>query len=193
MIFERTKLEGAQVLELERRADERGFFARTLCRTEFTEHGLTADFVQANISYNARRGTIRGLHYQVAPHQEAKLVRCVRGAIWDVIIDLRPESATYLEWFGIELTADNRRQLYIPKDFAHGYQTLVDDSEVFYHVSDFYSPSAERGIRWNDPQFSIEWPEPADPTISPKDRQWPDYTALSAAAGHTPVPSKEQR
>jgi dTDP-4-dehydrorhamnose 3,5-epimerase len=194
MIFERTKLEGAVVLELERRADERGFFARTLCRREFTEHELTADFVQANIAYSARRGTIRGLHYQVAPHQEVKLVRCVRGAIWDVIIDLRSESATYLEWFGVELTAESGRQLYIPKDFAHGYQTLVDDSEISYLVSAFYSSSAERGIRWDDPQFSIAWPETANPTISPKDRLWPDYEVLAGKAGRQPpIPSKEQR
>lgn len=131
------------------------------------------------------------MHYQVAPNQETKLVRCIRGAIWDVIIDLRPDSPTYLEWFGVELTAQNRRQLYVPKDFAHGYQTLVSDTEVFYQVSEYYSPGAERGVRWNDPLFAITWPECAAPTLSSKDRGWPDFEperSPQGIASRRPVP-----
>jgi dTDP-4-dehydrorhamnose 3,5-epimerase len=175
MIFTETPLSGAFVIDIERRQDERGFFARTWCQREFDRHGLVGDLRQANVSHNHRKATVRGMHYQVAPCQEAKLVRCGRGAIWDVIVDLRRESPTYLNWFGIELTADNRRQLYVPRDFAHGYQTLVDETEVYYAVSDFYAPQSERGIRWNDPQIAIDWPLNAALTISSKDRSWPDF------------------
>ena len=175
MIFEPTKLQDAYVLDLERRGDERGFFARAWCQREFGTRGLVADLVQANIAYTARRGTVRGLHYQIAPFEEAKIVRCVRGAIWDVIIDLRPGSVTFCQWFGIELSAVNRRQLYVPRGFAHGYQTLVDDCEILYLVSEFYSPASERGIRWNDPQFAITWPIGDSLDVSAKDQAWPDF------------------
>jgi dTDP-4-dehydrorhamnose 3,5-epimerase len=127
------------------------------------------------MSFSLRPGTIRGMHYQVAPHEEVKLVRCTRGAIWDAIIDLRPDSPSYLRWMGVELTADNRRQIYVPRGFAHGYQTLADDTEVFYQVSAYYTPSAERGIRWNDPRFAIAWPMPEEAIVSPKDAAWEDY------------------
>lgn len=174
MIFTPTKLEGAWIVELDPRGDERGFFGRAWCRREFEEQGLIGDFVQANVSFSRGKGTIRGLHYQVSPDQEAKFIRCIRGAVWDIIVDVRPESPTYLEWLGVELTADNRRQLYVPKGCAHGYQTLAADSEVLYQVSSFYAPKAERGIRWDDPQFAIDWPE-AVGAISPKDREWPNF------------------
>jgi dTDP-4-dehydrorhamnose 3,5-epimerase len=190
--FEPTPLTGAWILDLEPRHDERGFFARTWCRREFEERGLSTDLVQANLSHNTRKGTIRGMHYQVEPFGEVKLIRCIRGAIWDVIIDLKPQSPTYMQWFGVELSAENRRQLYIPKNFAHGYQTLVDDAEVIYHVSEVYVPAAERGIRWDDPSIRISWPQSVEVTISSKDRSWPDFTnehPPSAAA----LPSRATR
>jgi dTDP-4-dehydrorhamnose 3,5-epimerase len=162
---------------LEVREDERGFFARTWCRKEFEQHGLGTEFVQANLSHNKCKGTIRGLHFQLKPFAEAKLVRCIRGAVWDVIVDLRRDSSTYMKWFGVELSADNRRQLYVPKNFAHGYQTLVDDAEVLYHVSEFYTPDYERGIRWDDPAFSIHWPQSTGVVVSTKDQSWPAFTA----------------
>ena len=140
------------------RTDERGFFARAFCQREFAALGLETGLVQANVSGSRHAGTIRGLHYQVAPAEETKLMRCIRGSAWDVIVDLRPESRTFGQWFGTELSADNRRQLYVPRGFAHGYQTLVDDAEMFYLVSAFHSPEHERGIRWNDPAFAIHWP-----------------------------------
>lgn len=174
MIFKETKLKGAFVIEIEKREDERGFFARTWCQQEFAEHGLNFSLAQANIGFSRKKGTLRGLHYQVAPHQEAKLVRCTAGAIYDVMIDLRPASLTYQQWFGIELTADNHRMLYVPEGFAHGYQTLADDTEVFYPVSQFYAPGAERGVRYNDPTFEIEWPLEVQ-VISEKDKNWPNY------------------
>ncbi len=175
MRFTETTVRGAYLIDPERRGDERGFFTRLWCRDEFAERGLTADFVQCNDSFSARRGTLRGLHYQDAPYGEVKLVRCVRGAVFDVLVDLRRESPTYTRWFGTELTADSRRMLYVPEGCAHGYLTLQDDSEVVYPVSRLYRPEAERGIRWNDPQFSIEWPIKESLTLSPKDQQWPDY------------------
>jgi dTDP-4-dehydrorhamnose 3,5-epimerase len=180
VIFEPTRLKGAWVVNLERHEDERGFFARAWCQREFEARGLVAGLVQANIGFTVRRGTIRGLHYQVAPFGEAKIVRCVGGAIWDVIIDLRPESATYCQWLGLELTAANRRQLYVPKGFAHGYQALVDGCEVLYFVSEFYVPTAERGIRWNDPQFAIQWPIRDGFEVSPKDQGWDDFRPESS-------------
>ena len=174
MLFHETRLEGAFVIELEKREDTRGFFARGWCQKEFEDHGLVAQVVQANISYNKKKGTVRGMHYQVAPVEETKLVRCVRGGIYDVIIDLRPESPTYKQWIGVELTAENNKMLYVPENFAHGLQTLEDDTEVIYQVSQFYTPGAERGIRWNDPAFRIEWPQDIE-VISDKDADWPDY------------------
>ncbi len=175
MRFTETELKDAFVLDLERRADERGFFARAFCEKEFAEHRLETRFVQCNISFNERKGTLRGLHYQVAPHVETKLVRCFRGAIYDVIIDLRPDSPTYRRWLGVELSEDDRRMLYVPEGFAHGYQTLADATEAFYHVSAFYAPGEERGVRWNDPAFEIEWPEPEPTVISDKDATWPNF------------------
>jgi dTDP-4-dehydrorhamnose 3,5-epimerase len=176
MIFSETELAGAYVVDLERREDERGFFARAWCANEFAEHGLSTKLVQANLSFNSRKGTLRGMHYQVEPHAEAKLVRCTRGAIYDVIIDLRPDSETYRHWIGVELDADSRRALYVPEGFAHGYQTLAPDSETFYQVSEFYAPDAERGVRWNDPAFGIVWPDSEKAFLSEKDRDWPDFT-----------------
>lgn len=176
MIFEETKLRGAFLVGLERREDSRGFFARTWCANEFADQGLTTEVVQANVSFNPRQGTLRGMHFQHAPHAETKLVRCTSGAIYDVIIDLRPESETYKQWLGVELTADNRRALFVPEGFAHGYQTLAPDSEVFYQVSEYYTPGAEGGVRWDDPAFGIEWPDPDDAFLSEKDRSWPDFT-----------------
>jgi len=173
--FLETRLIDAYIVEPQLMEDERGFFARAWCEREFEEQKLASRMVQANISGNRKRGTLRGLHYQAAPHEEAKLVRCTRGAIYDVIIDLRPGSASYEQCLGVELTADNRRMLYVPEGFAHGYQTLADDTEVAYQVSTFYAPNVERGVRWDDPAFGIEWPITDDLVISEKDRAWPDY------------------
>ena len=175
MIFTETPLAGAYVIALEPREDERGFFARAFCKNELAEHGLPNDVVQANLSFNHRRGTLRGMHMQTPPHGEDKLVRCIAGAIWDAIVDLRPGSPTHLEWFGVELSAANRLMLYVPKGFAHGYQSLTDASEVMYMVTQFYTPGAERGLRWNDPAFGIPWPV-SDPILSPKDAVAPDFT-----------------
>ena len=180
MIFTETPLAGAFVLDFERRGDDRGFFARAYCANEFREHGLNPNVVQTNVSYNRRRGTLRGMHYQVPPAQEAKLVRCTRGAIWDAIVDLRPESPTYLQHFGVELSADNGRSLFVPELFAHGYQALADETEVIYQVSAFYSPDHERGAAHDDPEFGIEWPLPVS-EISDKDRSWPPFGAPSAS------------
>lgn len=174
MIFIETELKGAYIIDLERREDERGFFARTWCQQEFEAHGLVARIVQANMSYNKLKGTLRGMHYQRAPYAETKLVRAVRGAILDVIVDLRPDSPTYRRWIGVELSADNRRALFVPEGFAHGFQTLEDDTDVSYQVSAFYTPGAEGGARYNDPAFDIQWPLPVS-VISDKDAGWPDY------------------
>jgi len=175
MKFSETKLKGAFIIEPEKIEDHRGFFARMWCKNEFEAHGLNPNFVQINLSFNKYRGIIRGLHYQTPPYEEAKLFRCTSGAMYDVIIDLRPESPTYLEWAGFELTADNRKMLYVPENFANGYQALSDNAEVFYLVSQFYSPDSEKGIRYNDPAFNIEWPRKDDLVISEKDKCWPDY------------------
>jgi dTDP-4-dehydrorhamnose 3,5-epimerase len=171
MVFEATPLAGAYLIRLEQKADARGFFARTFCQRAFAEHGLTPVVAQCNLSYNHRAGTLRGMHYQVAPATEAKLVRCIRGAIYDVIIDLRPDSPSYLQHFGVELSAENRLSLYVPEMCAHGYQTLVDDTEVLYQVSAFYTPETERGLPYDDPALAIDWPLPVS-VISDKDRQW---------------------
>ena len=170
-----TPVHGAYLVQPTPRSDERGFFARVWCTDEFAARGLSAAFVQCNDSLSLRRGTLRGLHYQVAPFAEVKLIRCVRGAVFDAIVDLRPESPTYLRWAGAELTAENRTMMYVPEGCAHGYLTLVDDTEVIYPVTCAYRPDAERGVRWNDPAFGIEWPHVGPITLSPKDRCWPDY------------------
>jgi dTDP-4-dehydrorhamnose 3,5-epimerase len=175
MTFRETPLAGAFVVDVEKRADSRGFFARAWCQREFEEHGLSTELVQCNLSFNERRGTLRGMHYQAPPHEEVKLIRCTRGAVYDVIVDLRPGSRTYKQWFGVELSAENRRTLYVPAGFAHGYQTLEDGSETFYQVSAFYAPEAEGGVRWDDPAFRIKWPDVAERTISDKDANWPDF------------------
>jgi len=172
MIFMETSLSGAYLVELERREDERGFFARSFCQREFTDLGLDPCVAQCNISFNHKKGTLRGMHYQAAPHAEAKLVRCTQGAIYDVIVDLRQGSPTFLRWFSVELTANNRSALYIPKDFAHGFQTLVDDTEIFYQMSEFYVPEAAGGFRWDDPAVGIFWPLPVS-VISEKDAVLP--------------------
>ena len=170
MIFHETPLQGAFIIELEKRGDERGFFARAFCQNEFEAHGLSSNFVQVNNSLSAEKGTLRGMHYQLAPHAETKIVRCIKGALYDVIIDLRPESKTFCESFGAELSADNRRMMYVPKGFAHGFITLTDNTEAFYFVDEFYAPDFERGIRYNDPKFSIDWPiKPV--VVSDKDQQ----------------------
>lgn len=172
MIFHQTQLNDAWLVELELRGDQRGFFARTMCRDEFARHGLVSEFVQQNTSFSAQRGTLRGMHYQVRPHAEAKLVRCIRGAIVDVIVDLREDSSTYLQHQLFELTDANRHQLYVPPGFAHSFQTLTDDVEVSYLVSAPYTPQAERGLRYNDERLGIDWPVPVT-VISDKDAAWP--------------------
>jgi len=171
LIFRATKLEGAFLLEPERKKDERGYFARTFCEREFAEHGLRSRFVQCNISFNRRKGTLRVMHFQAAPHEEAKLVSCTRGSIYDVIIDLREGSPTYRQHLGQTLSAYNGRMLYIPEGFAHGFQTLEDETEVFYQMSEFYHPESARGVRWNDPAFQIEWP-PAERIIIARDQEY---------------------
>lgn len=177
MIFKEIRLEGAYIIEPEKLEDKRGFFARAWCQKEFEAHGLVSRPAQANISYSKKKGTLRGMHYQVAPYQETKLVRCTRGAIYDVIIDLRPNSLTYGQWIGVELTAENYKMLFVPKDFAHGFQTLEDNTEVIYQVSQFYSPGSENGIRYDDPAIGIKWPVDVQ-VISDKDKGWPDYKLL---------------
>jgi dTDP-4-dehydrorhamnose 3,5-epimerase len=173
MKFEPTPLAGAYTLELEKRGDDRGFFARFFCEKEFADHGLNGHFVQVNNSLTGRKGTLRGLHYQLPPSAEVKLVRCLRGALFDVIVDLRAGSPSYGRWFGAELTADNRRMMYVPRGFAHAFLTLTDNAEALYMVSDFYDPATERGLRWNDPAIDIRWPiEPVE--LSDKDRAWPN-------------------
>ena len=174
MKFTETKLKGVFVVEIEKLTDDRGFFARSWCRKEFEAHGLTSRLVQANVSFNRSRGTLRGLHYQIAPHQECKLIRCTRGAIYDVIIDLRAESPTYKQWVAVDLTADNYRMLFVPEDFAHGFITLTDNTEITYQVSQFYTPGSEKGIRFNDPTFNIQLPLDVS-VISDKDCGWPDF------------------
>ena len=175
MNFLETRLSGAFVIEITPIADERGFFARSWCEREFAEHGLNPRLVQCNLSFNAKKGTLRGMHYQVAPYGEAKVVRCIRGAIYDVILDLRPDSPTYCQWVGVELSADNRRMLAIPEGFAHGFQTLEANTEILYQMSEFYHPESARGVRWNDPLFDIHWPETTERILAPKDTQYPDW------------------
>lgn len=172
MIFSETALKGAFVIDLELRSDDRGYFARTFCAREFADHGLNGSVAQTNIALNRRRGTIRGLHFQYPPAAETKLVRCTRGAILDVIIDLRPESPTYLRHIAVELTGSNRRSIYVPTRFAHGYQVLDDDTETTYMMGEFYTPSEEAGLRYSDPRLAIDWPLPAV-DLTQKDQVWP--------------------
>jgi dTDP-4-dehydrorhamnose 3,5-epimerase len=174
MIFEETKLKGAFIVDIKRLEDERGFFARTYCHKEFSEHGMMFGVLQTNMSTNRVKGTLRGMHYQKNPYQETKFVRCIKGALYDVIVDLRPESPTYKEWIGVELSEDNQRAIFVPKDFAHGFITLIDDTTIFYMASQFYTPGAESGIRWNDPALRIEWPVKPQ-IISVKDSSWNDF------------------
>jgi len=171
MIFAETVLKGAFVIDLEKREDDRGFFARAFCQREFEAHGLKPVIAQANIGFNRRKGTLRGMHFQYPPAAETKLVRCSRGAIIDIIVDLRPESPTYLKHVAVELTADNHRGIFIPERFAHGYQALEDDTETTYHVGEFYTPGSEGGLLYNDPALGLQWPLPIS-VISDKDRQW---------------------
>lgn len=174
MIFRPTPLPGAHLIELEKRGDERGFFARVFCEEEFGNAGLETRFVQVNNSLTASKGTLRGLHYQLAPAAEVKVVRCIRGALWDAILDLRPDSPTFGQSFGAELTAENRLMMYVPRGFAHAFLTLTDDAEAFYLASNAYAPDQERGIRWNDERFGMEWPIVPSET-SAKDAAWPDF------------------
>lgn len=174
MDFIQTPLEGAYLVDLNKIGDERGFFARLFCQDEFKKHGLEANIKQANNSFSVEKGTLRGLHYQLFPKEETKLVRCVRGSLYDVIVDLRPHSPTFKSAYGTVLSADNRLMLYVPKGFAHGFLTLEPNSEILYLVSEFYSKELERGIRWDDPSFDIQWP--SQPTvISERDRSHPDF------------------
>ena len=175
MKFSETILKGAYIIEIEPMEDERGFFSRMICAREFEELGLNPQFVQSNISFNRRKGTLRGMHFQEHPHEEEKLVRCTRGAIYDVIVDLRKDSPTHMQWVSVEMSDRNRRMLYIPKGLAHGFQTLTDDVEINYHHTNFYHPLSAKGVRWNDPAFGIEWPEVSGRTISEADKNWPDY------------------
>jgi dTDP-4-dehydrorhamnose 3,5-epimerase len=175
MIFTPTRLQDAFLIDVERRADERGFLARTFCEREFAEHGAPMQIVQSSTIHSPRRHTLRGLHYQEPPHSEVKLVRCTRGSIFLVMVDLRPDSATTGDWLGVELTADNERLAYVPEGFAQGYQTLEDDTEVLYQMSHHYVREAARGVRWDDPAFGIEWPAADERLISERDRAWPDH------------------
>jgi dTDP-4-dehydrorhamnose 3,5-epimerase len=172
MTFEETPLAGAYLVHLEPKQDDRGFFARIWCVAELAERGLAPQLCQASISYNRRRGTLRGMHYQIAPHSETKIVRCIRGAIYDVIVDLRPGSG-YLRWFAEVLTSDNRKSLYVPEGVAHGFQTLQDDTEVLYMISKPHNPEAERGLRWDDPALGITWPDVESRIVSTRDQSWP--------------------
>lgn len=175
MRFLEARLAGVLVIELERIADERGWFARSFSREEFAANGLDAQVVDANVSFNERAGTLRGMHYQEAPHGESKLIRCTRGAIYDVVVDLRRDSPTFRDWFALELSAGSEQMLYAPEGVAHGFQTLADATEVSYLMSRGYEPSAARGVRWDDPAFGIEWPPAERQTISERDRSYPDF------------------
>ena len=179
MIFTETKLKGAFIIDLDRREDTRGFFARAFCQNEFKAHGLKPVIAQANTAFNLKKGTVRGMHFQFPPAAETKLVRCTRGAILDIIVDLRPESATFLQWIAVELNEDNQRALYVPERFAHGYQTLRDNTDTTYRVSEFYTPEAEGGLPYNDPRLDIKWPMP--PTvISEKDQKFPLFDQVES-------------
>jgi dTDP-4-dehydrorhamnose 3,5-epimerase len=176
MIFQNTKLQGVCLLQPERLADERGFFARMWCQTEFEKHGIDPRLVQCNLSFNPRKGTLRGMHFQRAPHEETKIVRCTLGAVFDVAVDLRPASPTFKQWVGAPLTAENRESLVIPPGCAHGFLTLDHDSEIFYQMSETYTPTHAAGVRWNDPAFGIKWPGEVT-MIAERDRTYPDFNA----------------
>lgn len=180
MIFTEMALPGAFILDLQRREDDRGYFARAFCRRELAEHGLSANVAQANLALSHRRGTVRGMHFQAPPAAESKLVRCTRGAVLDVIVDLRPESPSFLSSLAVELTSENGRALYVPERFAHGYQTLVDDSEVMYFAGEFYAPAAEGGLRFDDPRLQLAWPLPVS-IVSERDRAFPLLAECEAA------------
>lgn len=182
MVFLETGLGGAWLIESERREDERGFFARTWCRREFDARGIRADFVQGNLSFNRHRGTLRGLHLQLPPSREGKLVRCSRGELFDVIVDLRCESATFRRNYGVILSQGSGRSLYVPPGFAHGFQTLADDTEVTYEMGDFYDADLSSGVRWNDPAFDIRWPIAEPVVMSERDRSYPDFSSASFSA-----------
>ncbi len=184
MIFTPSKVHGAWIVDLDRRTDERGSFARAWCQREFAAHGLDATLAQINVSHNIHRGTLRGMHFQAAPYAETKIVSCTRGAIYDVALDLREDSPTYLQWDAVELTADNRRMFYLPEGCAHGFQTLTDDSEVLYFMSEFYAPGYGRGVRHDDPAFAIEWPLHIT-CLSEADRSWPAYEPACLAAAQS--------
>ena len=175
MIFQKTKLNDVHIVKLEPITDKRGFFARSWCKKEFSDQCLVNDYVQTNLSFNKAKGTLRGMHYQTEPHGEVKIVRCIKGAIYDVVIDLREQSSTYLDWLGVELNDENRDMLYIPKGFAHGFLTLKDNVEVHYQMSEFYKSDAAYGLRYDDPTFNIQWPM-AVKEIADKDRTWPDFS-----------------
>ena len=177
MRFDETPLRGAFVIDLEPVSDERGFFARAWCQHEFEAQGLESRLVQCSVSFNTSAGTVRGLHYQAPPHEEAKIVRCTSGAIFDVIVDLRPDSPTYAAHHSVILSAANRRILYVPRGFAHGFQTLEDNTEIYYQMSEFYDRESARGVRWNDPAFAIAWPDTDSVIISERDRTYPDFRA----------------
>jgi dTDP-4-dehydrorhamnose 3,5-epimerase len=174
MIFKELELKGAYLVEVKKIEDERGFFGRAWCENEFLDHHLNPNFVQLNTSFSKIKGTIRGLHYQVDPYQEVKFIRCTRGSIWDVIIDLRPTSPTFMKWIGNELSADNYKMVYVPENFAHGFISLENNTEVYYPVTQFYVPGAERGLRWNDPAFKIQWPIEVS-MVSEKDSNHADF------------------
>jgi dTDP-4-dehydrorhamnose 3,5-epimerase len=174
MNFLDTALPGIFEIQIEPHFDERGFFARTWCRNELEQRGLSAEIAQCSVSFNPKEGTLRGLHYQVSPHAETKLVRCTKGSIFDVVLDLRPSSPKFKQWIGVTLTAENRKMIYIPEGCAHGFLTLEDDTEVFYQISEFYDPKSSRGVRWNDAAFQINWPSHVH-VISERDRSFPDF------------------
>jgi dTDP-4-dehydrorhamnose 3,5-epimerase len=177
VIFRETEIPGAWVIELDRKEDERGWFARLWDGAVFAERGLDPRLAQASAAFNHRRGTVRGLHYQAEPYAEAKVVRCTRGAVYDVVVDLRSDSPTFTRWVAVELSAANGRMLYVPEGLAHGYQTLADETETAYFISEPYRPEAQRGVRWDDPAFGIDWPEVEERVISDRDREWPDFRA----------------
>ncbi len=174
MIFSETKLPGVFIVDIQKLEDERGFFARTWCKRTFAERGLSFDLAQCSVSFNRKRGTLRGMHYQTEPCAEAKLVSCTAGAIYDVVLDLRPDSPTFTEWIAVELSAGNCRMVYVPENCAHGFQTLEDNTTIAYQISEFYAPEYSKGVRWNDPAFKIEWPE-ANRIISSRDAAYPDF------------------
>jgi dTDP-4-dehydrorhamnose 3,5-epimerase len=182
VIFTELRLRGAYTIDIEPHEDERGYFARVWDAEELRARGLDARVSQSSIAFNTRAGTLRGLHFQAPPHAETKLVRCTSGAIWDVIVDLRADSPTFLEWTAVELTRESRRTLYVPEEFAHGYQTLAPETEVWYQMSVEYAPEAARGLRWDDPRLAIEWPRAEHLVISSRDRSWPDAEVVFAGA-----------